>query len=89
MFDGVDEFEELQICVEDRINVVSDFRIHSFSINDKLVGLDDRLDDVSLQHAVYNTIIYRYKHSGIVTVIEGLLTTGVQFFTRLLQVIRD
>ena len=71
-------------CVEDRINVVyvSDF-------SDKLVGLDDRLDDVSLQHAVYNTIIYRYKPQWYCHSNEGLLTTTVQFFTRLLQVIRD
>ena len=69
---GVDEFEELQICVEDRINVISDF-------SDKLVGLDDRLDDVSLQHAVYNTIIYRYKHSGIVTVTKDYLLQEYNF----------
>ena len=69
---GVDEFEELQTCVEDRINVVSDF-------SDKLVGLDDRLDDVSLQHAVYNTIIYRYKHSGIVTVTKDYLLQQYDF----------
>ena len=69
---GVDEFEELQTCVEDRIDVVSDF-------SDKLVGLDDRLDDVSLQHAVYNTIIYRYKHSGIVTVTKDYLLQQYNF----------
>ena len=69
---GVDEFKELQTCVEDRIDVVSDF-------SDKLVGLDDRLDDVSLQHAVYNTIIYRYKHSGIVTVTKDYLLQQYDF----------
>ena len=53
---GVDEFEELQTCVEDRINVVSDF-------SDKLVGLDNSLD---LQHAVYNTIIYYIAISTVV-----------------------
>ena len=47
---NVCEFEEPQTCVEDRIDVVSDY-------SNKLVDLDERLNDVPLKRAVFNTVI--------------------------------
>ena len=63
---GVDEFEELQSSVQDKIDVVSDFR-------DSLVNLNDRLDDVHIQHATLAAVRAHYKHSGIVTAMEDYL----------------
>ena len=60
------DFEELKFCIEERMEVVSDFC-------NKLSCLADRLPSVLLKCAIYSVVVSRYHHSGIVTAMNEYL----------------